>query len=609
MGVRTNRSKTGKTEKQAFELSLARELAVTNIWRLRAMALALSSCALLVEFLVWVGVPLLPNPVTAVEAQSRYGAVVGIWALFVILAVIPTEWFHIHRLKNGPSLLAGVWMLGLSCWLALGSHQTGAGLFPYYFVIAMLSGVVYLHPAASLVLFAGSHLFFVWWSRLAVIGVPGLDIIGIGGVLVLVSWLVSVALYYMRLRVFARRRVIERQAALVHSVLQSVEEAIIVTDENARIVFWNTQAQLIFGVSALDSGRTLMEVSGLSAGRWKRPEDILRWLEQFPREPQMTASRDFEMASPGSRVFQWFSAPADMGGSGPGMRIHALRDITGIREVERLKGDFVSSVSHELKTPLTSILGFTKVVLRDLEKRVRPLLPAEDEETSRVMRRLIEEVSIIGLEGERLNGLINNLLDVARMEAGKMEWKMAPMHVGEAIRKVVSAQAAALARKGLAVEVEIAPDLPVIFGDTERIGQVIENLLSNAVKFTPEGKVCIEARMLQKNGQATDLGLKTAERFLENNMGGACWVLVTVTDTGMGLSKHQSRMLFQRFHQGGDPLIAKPQGTGLGLAICREIIEYHGGRTWVESEPGQGSRFAFVLPVDTGRVQTPEGLR
>lgn len=237
------------------------------------------------------------------------------------------------------------------------------------------------------------------------------------------------------------------------------------------------------------------------------------------------------------------------------------------------KSSFLSNISHELRTPLTSIIGFTKMTLKDLEERVFPNVVTEERKVQRSITQASENLGIIVAEGERLTSLINNLLDLAKIEAGKVEWKSEPLHVEEVVERATMATASLVEQKGLTLTKVIEPGLPVVNGDRDRLIQVMINLISNAVKFTPIGKVICRA-------------------YREED-----YLIVSVIDSGIGIAPEDQPKVFEKFKQVGDTLTDKPQGTGLGLPICKEIVEHHGGQLWLESEVGKGSTFLFSLPL------------
>ncbi|MEW5816384.1 MAG: HAMP domain-containing sensor histidine kinase [Spirochaetota bacterium] len=188
------------------------------------------------------------------------------------------------------------------------------------------------------------------------------------------------------------------------------------------------------------------------------------------------------------------------------------------------------------------------------------------------MRRY-DNINIILTEGRRLTALINDVLDIAKMEAGKIDWKSEPLEAADLIENALNATASLFTQKGIKVIRKVKERLPVVIGDGDRLIQVMINLLSNAVKFTDEGSVTCAAK-------------KTEEG-----------IMISIIDTGVGISKGNHELVFEKFKQVGDTLTDKPVGTGLGLSICKQIVEHHGGSIWVESEPGKGSNFSFILPT------------
>ena len=242
-------------------------------------------------------------------------------------------------------------------------------------------------------------------------------------------------------------------------------------------------------------------------------------------------------------------------------------------EADAAKSAFLSTVSHELRTPLTSVLGFAKIIKKRLEDRIFPLVPADDRKVAQTIQQVEDNLKVVVSEGERLTKLIDDVLDLAKIEAGKLEWHMEAVAVDDVIERATAATSSLLEQKGLRLVKTIAPGLPQITGDRDRLIQVVINLISNAVKFTDTGTITCRAE--SRNGD----------------------LIVSVIDTGMGIAPADQPKVFERFKQVGDTLTDKPKGTGLGLPICREIVEHHGGRVWVESELGKGSTFSFSLPV------------
>ncbi len=238
------------------------------------------------------------------------------------------------------------------------------------------------------------------------------------------------------------------------------------------------------------------------------------------------------------------------------------------------KSAFLSTVSHELRTPLTSVLGFAKIIKKRLEERIFTALDASDAKLKKTTEQVSENLNVVISEGERLTHLINDVLDLAKIEAGKMEWNQESVSLAEVIERAVAATTSLFEQKDIKLAKDIDTNIPDITGDTDKLIQVVINLFSNAVKFTDAGSVT--CKLYQKNNE----------------------VIVSITDTGIGIAKEDFGAVFEQFKQvGGDTLTDKPKGTGLGLPICKEIVEHHGGRIWVESELGKGSIFSFALPL------------
>jgi len=238
-----------------------------------------------------------------------------------------------------------------------------------------------------------------------------------------------------------------------------------------------------------------------------------------------------------------------------------------IAELDKLKDDFVSSVSHELRSPLTSIKGYISFILQGA--------------TGEIGDKLKNYLTIVQQNTERLSKFIDDILDVAKIKAGKMyieKKKFSLKDLVENIRVLFYPQAI---KKKIDLKVQFPDYVPDVYGDMDKIGQVITNLLSNAIKFTPEnGKIAVVVDYPYKNDNKET-------------------VRVGVIDTGIGIPKDKIDKIFGKFEQveGVRDKIGGPKGTGLGLAICKGIIEMHGGRIWVESEEEKGSRFYFTIPV------------
>jgi signal transduction histidine kinase/DNA-binding response OmpR family regulator len=249
------------------------------------------------------------------------------------------------------------------------------------------------------------------------------------------------------------------------------------------------------------------------------------------------------------------------------------------------KSAFLSTVSHELRTPLTSVLGFAKIIRKRLEEKIFPGVDRSDPKTEKTVNQISENLQVVISEGERLTHLINDVLDLAKIEAGKMEWNQENVSMAEVAERAISATSSLFDQKTLHLDKNIETGLPDIIGDRDKLIQVIINLISNAVKFTNAGSV----------------GCKVYQEKDE--------IIVSITDTGIGIAPEDYGAVFEQFKQvGGDTLTDKPKGTGLGLPICKEIVEYHGGRIWLESKVGKGSTFSFALPIVPKAGETTQPL-
>jgi signal transduction histidine kinase len=231
------------------------------------------------------------------------------------------------------------------------------------------------------------------------------------------------------------------------------------------------------------------------------------------------------------------------------------------------KSQFLANMSHELRTPLNAILGYTELMA--------------DGAYGEPSEKMLGILKRLEANGRHLLGLINDVLDLSKIEAGQLVLELSDYCIRYIAQTVRSTLEPLAADKKLAFRLELGPDLPPGHGDGRRLTQVLINLVGNAIKFTDAGEVAIKA---------------------EANNGS---FYVSVRDTGPGISAVDQAKLFQEFQQADNAITRKKGGTGLGLAISKRIIEMHGGKIWVESEPGQGSTFAFTLPVIVERQVEP----
>ena len=243
-----------------------------------------------------------------------------------------------------------------------------------------------------------------------------------------------------------------------------------------------------------------------------------------------------------------------------------------MREADRLKSQFLANMSHELRTPLNSIIGFSRVILKGIDGPV-----TENQE---------QDLSAIYNAGQHLLGLINDILDLSKIEAGKMELTFSEVNLPEIIRGVMSTAVGLVKDKPIELVLDLPDDLPSIQADNIRLRQVLLNLVSNATKFTEEGHIGISVRLIERGGQPE--------------------VVIAVFDTGHGIAPEDHEKIFEPFSQVDASPTRKTGGTGLGLSICEHLVELHGGILWVESLPGEGSTFAFTIPYEVKEREKEE---
>ena len=351
----------------------------------------------------------------------------------------------------------------------------------------------------------------------------------------------------------------QRGQAEISAIVDSVVEALVLVAPDERLVRANPQFTELFGV---DAGRlvgaSLADVRPLIERAFESTGDLVHRLITAAADPSGRITEVITQVWPQARQLQVFSAPVQSNGQFIG-RLYGFRDITQERELDRMKTEFVSQVSHELRTPLTSIKGFTELLL--------------DGDAGEINDEQTEFLGIIKSNVDRLVGLINELLDISRLESGRLELRSEPIELAAVVELVLGTMRPLIDAKAQTVAVELAPDVPKVRGDPDRIVQVLTNLVSNAHKYTPEG--------------------------------GALWIFATrhdgmarvaVRDSGIGISPEDLPHLFTRFFRADTPVAREVGGTGLGLAIVKSTVELHGGTVAVESTLGQGSTFSFTLP-------------
>jgi len=360
----------------------------------------------------------------------------------------------------------------------------------------------------------------------------------------------------------ARERAIATVGRL-QAILESVGEAIIMVDVRGVCVVANHKIGGVLGMAAEQlTGRSVHELRAM-ASRSFRTSGALDWnVGPGGGAPVEIGTAIVETREEHPRVFHEFSAPVQSDEGKVIGRIYVYRDITKETEVDRMKSDFIATVSHELRTPMTSIKGSLGLVLGGvagpLPEDVRELLTIAMNNTDRLVR------------------LINDILDISRIEAGKMEIRRSPQSVADGVHRAVVEMQGYADQRSITMTTVIPDDLPRVMADPDRLQQVLVNLLSNAVKFSEVGSIVTVTAGREPGG-----------------------VWVRVEDSGPGIAPEQQAQIFEKFHRIDNAASRRTGGTGLGLAICKAIIEEHGGQIWVESEMGKGSAFTFTLKAES----------
>jgi PAS domain S-box-containing protein len=350
-----------------------------------------------------------------------------------------------------------------------------------------------------------------------------------------------------------RKRAYETRLRLA-SIVESSDDAIIGWSPDLRITSWNPGAERIYGYAAA-------EIIGQPFSLLVPPDraaEVTDFVARLRRGEHIQSVETVRVTRDGRLidVSLTISATRDETGRVTGFSTIA-RDITENKAIERLKDEFIATVSHELRTPLTAIRGHLELVL---EGDAGPVTPLQT-----------DFLGVAVQNADRLRSLIDDLLDVEKIEAGKMRIREEPLDLAAALAEVAATFRVEAERKGLAFGEAIADRLMVV-GDRDRLIQVFANLVSNAIKYTARGEVGILAE--RRDGQ----------------------VAVVVHDTGAGISPEDQAQLFTKFFRSQDSVVRDAGGTGLGLVIAQAIVERHGGRIQVESEKGAGSRFTVWLP-------------
>lgn len=239
---------------------------------------------------------------------------------------------------------------------------------------------------------------------------------------------------------------------------------------------------------------------------------------------------------------------------------------TKLREVDQLKSEFLASMSHELRTPLNSIIGFADVLLEGLDGDLN--------------ERMEEDVRLIRQSGDHLRGLIGDILDMSKIEAGRMDLRYEEIDIAQLANDVLATAAPLAQEKHLFLHLDIDDGVKPVQADRTRLRQVLWNIMGNAIKFTEKGSITVSVQAQQNH------------------------ILCSVRDTGIGIKEEHAAVVFEQFRQIDGGLNRAAGGTGLGMPITKKLVELHGGEIWIESVFGQGSTFLFTIPYNPPKSKT-----
>jgi signal transduction histidine kinase len=357
----------------------------------------------------------------------------------------------------------------------------------------------------------------------------------------------------------------QEEASRSQAILEAVADGVLVTGFDNKVTFVNSSAEHILNLPAShilsESLDTFGGLFGKAASAWM--QTIRGWSEDsVSYQSGDTYAEQIELDD--KRIVLVHLAPVMLQNDFLGT-VSIFRDITHEVEVDRLKSEFVATVSHELRTPMTSIRGYADILLLGAAG-------ALNENQSHFLQ-------IIKNNTERLNILVNDLLDISRIEAGRVTLAPQPIDLRELAEDVLAdiLRRSQEENKPMAISLEASKELPRVFGDSERVHQILDNLVDNAYHYTPVNG------QIQVHIHSDDTGE----------------VQVDVTDSGVGIAPEDQERVFERFFRGEHPMVLATPGTGLGLPIVKQLVEMHHGRIWMTSRgvPGEGSTFSFTLPI------------
>ena len=385
----------------------------------------------------------------------------------------------------------------------------------------------------------------------------------------------------------------EKYLSLTNDILNSSIVGIFVLDSKFRVVCANKAIERFFGIRQEDIiGKDKKQlISQHIKDIFEKPKSFME--KVIATYDNNTYAERFEchVLSDGKReerYLEHWSMPIKTGVY-KGGRIEQYTDITErkkmennlielntrLQEQDNLKSEFLSTVSHEIRTPFTLVLGFISIINKKLTNAIFPKLKSNDSGMLNAKSQIEKNLKMIMREGKRLVDLLDDLLDMSRIEERMIETDKKAVSIIEVVKRSMDLTRSLAKQENLEFKEDFEDELPLILADRVRLKQVLINLINNAIMFTEKGSIT----------------LKVSKQNSE--------MVVSVIDTGIGIAKVNHDKIFNKFLQVGDIPLGKPKGTGLGLSICKQIVESHNGRMWVESNLGKGSNFSFSIPCSS----------
>jgi two-component system phosphate regulon sensor histidine kinase PhoR len=358
------------------------------------------------------------------------------------------------------------------------------------------------------------------------------------------------ALNDMADEISAKVKSVSSEKAKLEAVLSSMFEGVMLTNERGEILLLNPSVRKLFFIDSPPEGRKPLEMMQNNV--------IQEIVDRVLNKNREVITQEVKIAIPEQKTIMINGVPIIKDDVVEGA-VFVFHDITELKRLEDIRKDFVANVSHELRTPISSIKGYAETLLDG---------KADNKDTVK------EFLSIIYQDSNRLANLIDDLLDLSRIESGKMNMESEPLEILPIVNRCINVLGKSARDKSLSIKLDIPADFPKVLGDHKRLLQVLLNLLDNAVKYTPEnGSIIVSAASNRETAQ------------------------IDISDTGIGISERDLPRIFERFYRVDKARSRELGGTGLGLSIVKHIVQAHNGQVWVKSTLGRGSTFSFTIPT------------